>query len=230
MPFTVRKFTKKQIEETKKELEDKLNAMSKEEFERTQKFINEVSELKATGKLSKDEYLVCLRAKILKDETCKKAIHEIVEKNQLEFDFDRAVDEFLQTHELPKTNPKERLEVLKIGQEQILDRKRMLITEKDGLDPDPIFLGKSEDLTEDIYEQYVRCRECKTVFKSYSNQTFCGSSCRRLWFSKNMKELNEVEQQIEAENNCETWKWERIGSKSDKELGSYGIFRRVYND
>jgi hypothetical protein len=229
MPYTI-KFTKKQVEQSKKELEDKLNAMSKEEFEKTQKFINEVSELKATGKLSKDEYLACLRAKILKDETCRKAIHEIQEKNVLEYDLEKAVSDFLKSKELPKTSPSERIAVLKIGAEQILDRKRVLITEKDGLDPDPVFIGKSEDLTEDIYEQYVRCRECKTVFKSFSNQTFCSSDCRKLWFSKNMKILNEVEEKIEAENNNETWNWERIGSKSDKQLGSYGIFRRVYND
>jgi len=229
MPYTI-KFTKKQVEQSKKELEDKLNAMSKEEFEKTQKFINEVSELKATGKLSKDEYLACLRAKILKDETCRKAIHEIQDKNALEYDLEKAVSDFLKSKELPKTNPDERIAVLKIGAEQILDRKRVLITEKDGLDPDPVFIGKSEDGTEDIYEMYVRCRECKTVFKSYSNQTFCGPNCRKLWFSKNMKILNEVEEKIEAENNNESWNWERIGSKSDKELGSYGIFRRVFHD
>lgn len=233
MPYTVRNFSKKEVEQTKKELAEKIESLSGIEWEKTRKFIKEMSELKQQKKISRDEYLVILRAKILKDEACKKAINEVMMQNQLEFDLENSVQEFLKTKELPKTSSEERVKVLENANTLFLDRKRMLITEKEGSDPDPKFLGKSEDGKFDIYEVYVKCRECHKVFKSFKGnqaQIFCSSKCRQDWFSKHMRVLNEIEDKIEAEKNAETFEWERIGSKSDKHLGTYGIFRKVFKN
>ena len=191
-------------------------------------------------KMSEEEKWLRLRASVLFDKDCAKIVQEIdaqkeeeFGKRMLEYDFEQAVDEYLQNKELPKTTSEERVKVLENANTLYLDKRRQLITEKEGLDPDPVFLGRSEDGKQDIYEMYIRCRECKKVFKSFKGnqaQIFCSSKCRQEWYSKNMHTLNEIENAIEAENNSETWDWQRIGSKSDKELGTYGIFRKVFSD
>jgi len=219
MPYTVKKFTKKTIAETKRQLEEKINAMPKEDFERTQKFINMVSELKATGKLTKDEYLCALRAKILGDQSARKIMHEIAEKNQLEFDMDKAVDQFLESKQLPQTNPDERIETLKIGQKQILELERMKLTEAEGLDPNLLILGYGED-GEPVLEEYKLCNMCKKVFKTFKNESFCQPSCRENWVIKNMPDAP-LQQEIFSERNSESWNWLRVGN---------GKFKRVWNE
>jgi endogenous inhibitor of DNA gyrase (YacG/DUF329 family) len=219
MPYKI-KLTKTQKELFKKEIMGKLKTLDGEDLREASKFLDEMSKQEKSKVLTHDEYLVTAKAKICQDEYCKKVIQEVLTKNAIENNLEQSVQDFLKSKTLPKTNPKERLEVLKTGQDQILERQRMLITEKEGTDPDPKFVGNSEDGTEGIFEQYVKCRNCHKVFKTFKNgQIFCSPNCRKLWFSKNMKEQNAIEDKIESENNNETWNWERDEN---------GKFRRVY--
>ena len=228
MPLTI-KLTKAQKEQFKKDILEKMKTLSLDEVKKAEAFIEEYKALQRNKTLTHDEFLTIVKAKICQDEYCKKAIHELQEKNQLEFDLDKAVSEFLKSKELPKTNRTERLEVLKIGRETILERKRMLIIEQTGEDPDPKFLGYSEDGKESVYELYDKCRNCKKVFKTYKSEWFCSPKCREEWVRENQNDRPLVQEEF-AELNNESWDWERIGQKSDKDLGTYGIFRRAFKN
>ncbi|MCJ7425358.1 hypothetical protein MUP01_14000 [Candidatus Bathyarchaeota archaeon] len=215
----------------RKEITERLETFEPEKLLIATKFINEMNERKKNKSITHDEMLTIVKAVVCEDEYCRKVIQEVQQKNALEFDLEKAISEFLNSKQLPKTNPSERLQTLKIGQETILDRKRMLITQAEGLDPDPVFLGKSEDGRESIYETYVKCRnkQCGKVFKSFKNEMFDSPNCREQWVKENQNDRPLVQEEF-SELNSESWEWERIGSKSDSELGVYGVFRRVFKN
>jgi len=235
MPLII-ELTKAQRQQFKKDILAKMETLEGDELKRAAKYIEEMGKLKENKTITKDEMLVIIKAKLLKDHYCEKIINEVNLQNQLEFDLEQSVNAFLKDKTLPKTTSEERIAVLENANTLFLDRKRMLITEKTGTDPDPVFLGKSEDGKLDIYEGYYRCHECKTVYKSFKGNQggsrFCSPECRRKWWEKNMHVLNEIEDKIEAEKNAETFEWERIGTKTDKEgsLGTYGVFRKVFKN
>jgi len=231
MPLII-ELTKAQRQQFKKDILAKMETLEGDELKRAAKYIEEMGKLKENKTITKDEMLVIIKAKLLKDHYCEKIINEVNLQNQLEFDLEQSVNEFLKDKTLPKTSTEERLKVLEGANTLFLDRRRQLITEKTGEDPDPKFLGYDEAGKTQISEMYIRCRECRKVFKTYKNQTWCGSTCRQEWWRKHMHVLNEIENKIEAESNNETWDWERIGTKTDKEgsLGTYGVFRKVFKN
>jgi hypothetical protein len=139
------------------------------------------------------------------------------------------IEEYKKKAKLPKTNSEARLRIIHEVREQILDKRRELETQSSGLDPEPRFLGKSEDHLESVYEQYKTCGECSKVFKTFKNERFCSSKCRFDWVSKHMAKRPLIQEEWSERNN-ENWSWERIGSEKTESLGTYAIFKKVWKD
>ena len=139
------------------------------------------------------------------------------------------IEEYKKKARLPKTNSEARLRIIHEVREQILDKRRELETESSGLDPNPKFLGKSDDHLTDIYELYKTCGECSKTFKTFKNETFCSSKCREQWVSKHMAKRPLIQEEF-AERNNENWNWERIGTEKTESLGEYAIFKKVWKD
>lgn len=136
------------------------------------------------------------------------------------------IAEYKKKAKLPKTTVEERLKIINEVRAEILNKRRELETQNTGSDPEPKFLGKSEDGKENVYEIYNICWNCKSVFKTFKNSIFCSEKCRQEFVSKHQNKRPLVQEEF-AERNSELWNWSRIGNYED-ETGQHGIFRRVF--
>jgi hypothetical protein len=136
------------------------------------------------------------------------------------------IAEYKKKAKLPKTTVEERLKIIHNVQAEILNKRRELEVQRTGNDPEPKFLGKSEDGKESIIESYSVCWNCKKVFKTFKNAIFCSEKCRFDFVSKHQKQKPLIQEEW-LERDCGSWDWERIGSYQD-ETGQHGIFRRVF--
>jgi hypothetical protein len=125
---------------------------------------------------------------------------------------------------LPK-EPEKRIKVLEEVQFQALKFLREKEVEVSGQDPDPLGLGKSEDGKENVYELYVKCKNCGKVFRTFKNSEFCGSVCRYNWVKKNMIPEKPLIQEIFAEREGENWDWVPVGNRE-----GVTIYRRVFKE
>jgi len=222
----------KMSEDEKKKLEDEFDR----EIEESEKYIAEQKkkDAKTRALLSKvDEDLKAFQLEKTEKELDKQISilqkTKTVQDSEIEVLKNEAqIAEFKKKLKLPNSTDGRR-KTIHETRKLILNKQRELQTQKTGEDPEPKFLGKSEDHKSDVYEIYKKCGNCSKVFKTFKNETFCSSSCREQWVKTKLPELPLIQEE-HAELNHESWDWERVGSEKSDSLGEYGIFKKVFKD
>jgi hypothetical protein len=163
-----------------------------------------------------------LEDKKLKQERVEKA----TEKQNLVAEVKFTKDLLLKKTELPEDLDQRVKQLNEVNKQSLkfLRERETLIT---GIDPEPLFLGKSEDLKEDVYELYVKCKQCGKVFRTFKNSEFCNSVCRYNWVKEHMPDSPQI-QEIFAERENESWDWKPIGNRTEENLGNFTIYKRVF--